>query len=405
MAIDSNAFRFSSPEEREVAQALLGSPQTQQNAPANALVKNEPIDRSPAPQRSSQEMIRGLEDRIARANQIGARGGFGALGAGIANLILQPKLAEARRKSNETQVKAEDLQLEKQVLANERAQNSINAQKIQVNRERGIDALSRLETKTSENLMEDVRLAGGELNENGTVKTNLQKLRELGSQGEIPFDLERVVKFNPGLLLRMNQTYSRFTSDGLIRDLNQAGTQERLYTKSLTELERAKIRSRGKKVDPTKALRDNFKAYQNVLKSTSKMIENLKTSDLANINPGAVNEIVEDTVVPAVKALQDFGTRTGVITPNNVVSQKDVVEGVREFYETGSTEKLDHAQKKMLEVNMKASKVANQPATSPNRVKDPKAPAPVATSGNAPSKKEQNQDALLESILRKLEKQ
>lgn len=119
----------------------------------------------PDTNRPSNQNLAGAEDNLAYARKMGAGEGFGALGGGIASLILAPKVAKLRQEANDTQVKTENLKLEQAFLENKKVRNEITVQEKQLEQTAGMDALARLEANASENPQEDVRLAGGEMNE------------------------------------------------------------------------------------------------------------------------------------------------------------------------------------------------------------------------------------------------
>lgn len=354
----------------------------------------------PDTNRPSNQNLAGAEDNLAYARKLGAGEGFGALGGGIASLILAPKVAKLRQEANDTQVKAENLKLEQAFLENKKVRNEITVQEKQLEQTAGMDALARLEANASENPQEDVKLAGGEMNENGSVKTNWQKTMELQKSGQIPGDLnlEEIAKFAPGIIPRMGQKFSKFTSESVIKELNEAGKQYRAYQDSMMDLQKATMKAKLAGGDD-QTYRKNFEAYGKVTGSMGRIMEQL-LDPVNMINEEAVNEIMTSVVLPGLRAANRFGVQAGITNEKNAVTPGQAIDAVSTFKQTGDPSKVKELQVKIGASNAKAATLMNKPANSPDAVKTQKAPPIVSTPGAVPSKKEakQSEDPRLKGL-------
>lgn len=341
--------------------------------------------------RPSSENLAGAEENLAFARKMGAGEGFGALGGGIASLVLAPKVAKLRKEANDTQVKAENLKLEQAFLQNKKVRNEISLQEKELENAAGMDALARIESGASENIQEDIRLAGGELTENGMPKTNWQKAMELQKSGQMPaeLDLEEVAKFAPGIIMRMGQKYSKFTNESVIKELNDAGKQYRAYTDSLLDLRQAGIRAASKS-NPSannNEFRKNFSAYGTVVGNLGRLLDNVSSDvTMGAINPQAVEEI-KGMVFEGLKVANDFAVKTGVAPKSGMPTPEKVNEALEETKRTGNTQKLSTIKSQLGESVTKAQSLSTKPLNSPDRKKDTK-PPPIIATPLADSKKE-----------------
>ena len=340
---------------------------------------------------TSQQTQNIAQDKFQQALDMANQGGYGGLAGGIAALFLGPKAAKLQEEVNKTQVKAENLKLEQGLLANSQAKNEIKIQEKKIEEINGMDALARLEANASENPQEDVKLAGGEMNENGSVKTNWQKTMELQKSGQIPGDLnlEEIAKFAPGIIPRMGQKFSKFTSESVVKELNEAGKQYRAYQDSLIDLQRAgiKARSSGSGDD---SYRKNFEAYGKVTGNMGRIMEQL-LDPMNLINEPAVNDIMTDVVLPGLRTAQKFAEDSGIAAKKDAVTPGQALDAVSTFKETGDASKVREIQAKLAAANARAATLKNKPANSPDAVKAQKAPPVVSTPGAVPSKKETKQ--------------
>ena len=337
---------------------------------------------------TSQQTQNIAQDKFQQALDMANQGGYGGLAGGIAALFLGPKAAKLQEEVNKTQVKAENLKLEQGLLANSQAKNEIKIQEKKIEEINGMEALARLEANASENPQEDVKLAGGEMNENGSVKTNWQKTMELQKSGQIPGDLnlEEIAKFAPGIIPRMGQKHSKFTSESVIKELNEAGKQYRAYQDSMMDLQKATIKAKAAGGDD-QTHRKNFEAYGKVTGSMGRIMEQL-LDPMNMINEEAVNEIMTSVVMPGLRAAQKFGVNAGITNDKNTVTPGQAVDAVTTFKQTGDPTKVKEIQVKIGAANARAATLMNKPANSPDAVKTQKAPPLVSTPGAVPSKKE-----------------
>lgn len=365
--------------EQDMAQGMLGA-----LSPMGAMNTNRP----------SQSALDSAEAELAFVRRMGMGEGFGALGGGIRSLMLGPKVAKMRAEANEAQVRAENLKLERSGLENRKINNELQSQERQLKIEAGMDALSRLEANTSENLAEDIKLAGGEYNERTQApKSNLEKIVEMQQSGNMgQMDLESLAKFRPGLISRMNQKFSRFTSEAVIKELNDAGEAYRGYQDSLTKLSAAKIKAAGKGKSGPDAYRENFKAYTTALTGINRVIEDIKTLDRELVTPDAVASMLTE-IMPGLKTVNEFGQKTGLVKSDDPLSFKETAQAVDEYWKTGNTKSLDAIQGKFSQTVEKSTALEGKSPKSPDSVKEKKAPIKVSAP-TAKTKKEETSNFL-----------
>lgn len=313
--------------------------------------------------------VGGLEDRYNRAaNLADSQHGLASLGGAIYAMFLGPKVRKAQAGAEANRIRAQGLEMEKADLANQTQRQQLELEKPKIEQQKGLTALSNIQLGLSKNIQEDIKVAKGELNENGTPKTFFHKFQEQMSQGKYGnIDLKKLAMFDPSIVNLGGQIYSQYTQDAFNTALNNAAKLQQKHDSDLMEVKKASI-SKGE------TQLDAWKAYGNLVENYAKGATALADY---SIDPEIKNEIYENLQQTA-KAINTMGTRYGLVDKNSMLIPGQLPEAVNQM-QNGNQDMFMQIMSMAKDQHGKASMMAKKPIDSPDRLKTKESPMAVGT--------------------------
>lgn len=331
----------------------------------------------------SKGQVTGLQDRFNKAFQLGSQGeagGFGALGGGIATLVLGKKLAEAQGDRAKTELFAENLKLEQEKLQNKQAQQKIKKGGFEL-REAEIDNAKMLVTTDpigrTHNIQENIALAGGELMETPTgviAKDYMTKYTEMEQAGELDLGMpiKDLVKYNPALGPMLKNPYLRGNSKDVFSALEKAKKNKLDFDKSIMTLNSAKARAGG---DANKANRDDLKAVSTVLGNMGRIMVSLNNVR----DPEDQKQIFKEVLLPSLNATNQFMKTTNYKAGFDAATPQQLAEAF-DGMQQGDPSAMQKIFSKYQSINSQANLDLQKPDSSPEKVKTKTLPLPVGGS-------------------------